>query len=80
VSALEKAARRKIDKYKDIAHQLGLAFKPFIVNVSGALHDDARNLMDWVAANADVPWHKLSWQTPPHSQGILAPEAQHCPP
>jgi hypothetical protein len=62
--SLEKAARRKNVKYRSVAADLGMVFKPFILDVSGAPHSDARELLGWLGANAYVPPEKLSWQTP----------------
>jgi hypothetical protein len=64
VDSLEKAARRKIGKYRSVAAELGMVFRPFILDVSGAPHSDARDLLGWLGANAHVPPERLSWQTP----------------
>jgi hypothetical protein len=64
IPPLEKAARRKRTKNEEAAASCGFTFLPFIIDVSGALHADAANLMEWIGANARVRPDVLSWQTP----------------
>jgi len=66
ITALENAARRKQRKYAEVVGSAVIVFIPFIIDVSGAMHEQARWLVNWIADNARIPPDLAlpPWMTP----------------